>query len=134
MGDTKDRGLAGFDRAGNERQAVLAQARASYRAAVLTALEDVENALTSLGATRAQLNSLGEAHNAAQNALLLARQRWQAGLIDFGTLLDAQRSALAADNSVASVRSDEKRSTLLCAPATVSVRANSRGNFSMSKA
>jgi multidrug efflux system outer membrane protein len=92
----------------DQQRAVLAQAQASYRAAVLTALEDVENALSSLGATRAQLNSLGEAHNAAQNALLLARQRWQAGLIDFGTLLDAQRSALSADNSLASARTNER--------------------------
>lgn len=92
----------------DQQQAVLAQARASYRAAVLTALEDVENALTALGATRAQLRSLGEAQNAAQNALLLARQRYQAGLIDFGTLLDAQRSALSADNSLASARTDER--------------------------
>jgi len=92
----------------DQQQAVLAQARASYRAAVLGALEDVENALTALGATRAQLRSLGEAQNAAQNALLLARQRYQAGLIDFGTLLDAQRSALSADNSLASARTDER--------------------------
>lgn len=92
----------------DQQQAVLAQARASYRAAVLTALEDVENALTSLGATRTQLQSLGQAQGAAQNALLLARQRWQAGLIDFGTLLDAQRSALSADNSLASARTDER--------------------------
>ncbi|BDI03893.1 efflux transporter outer membrane subunit [Sphaerotilus microaerophilus] len=92
----------------DQQQAVLAQARASYRAAVLAALEDVENALTALGATRAQLRSLGEAQNAAQTALLLARQRYQAGLIDFGTLLDAQRSALSADNSLASARTDER--------------------------
>lgn len=92
----------------DQQEAVLAQARASYRAAVLTALEDVENALTALAATRAQLDSLGQAQGAAQNAVLLARQRWQAGLIDFGTLLDAQRSALSADNSLAGARTNER--------------------------
>lgn len=89
-----------------QQQAVLEQARIAYRAAVLSALEDVENALTALAATRRELTAWTEAHTAAQNALLLARQRYQAGLIDFGTLLDAQRSALSTDNSRASTETD----------------------------
>lgn len=90
----------------DQQQAVLEQARISYRAAVLGALEDVENALTALAATRRELTAWTEANSAAQNALLLARQRYQAGLIDFGTLLDAQRSALSTDNSRASAETD----------------------------
>jgi NodT family efflux transporter outer membrane factor (OMF) lipoprotein len=89
-----------------QQQAVLDQARISYRAAVLTALEDVENALTALAATRREVIAWTEANAAAQNALLLARHRYQAGLIDFGTLLDAQRSALSTDNSRASAETD----------------------------
>ncbi len=83
------------------------QAEVAWRAAVLTALEDVENALTALGATRRERQAREAAQAAAQNALLLARQRWQAGLIDFGTLLDAQRSALSAANSLAGAQADE---------------------------
>lgn len=89
-----------------QQQAVRDAADAAWRAAVLTALEDVENALTTLAATRAELQSLTAAREAAANALLLARQRWQAGLIDFGTLLEAQRSALSADKSLAAAQAD----------------------------
>ena len=90
----------------DQQQAVLEQARVAYRAAVLTALEDVENALTALAASQRELTAWTQANSAAQNALLLARQRYQAGLIDFGTLLDAQRSALSTDNSRASTETD----------------------------
>jgi NodT family efflux transporter outer membrane factor (OMF) lipoprotein len=90
----------------DQQQAVLEQARIAYRAALLGALEDVENALTALAATRRELTAWTEAHTAAQIALLLARQRYQAGLIDFGTLLDAQRSALSTDRSRASAETD----------------------------
>jgi NodT family efflux transporter outer membrane factor (OMF) lipoprotein len=89
-----------------QQQAVLDQANVAYRAAVLGALEDVENALTALGATRRESMAREEAREIAANTLLLARQRYQAGLIDFGSLLDAQRSALAADTSLANARSD----------------------------
>jgi multidrug efflux system outer membrane protein len=88
------------------QQAVLDQSRASYQAAVLTALQDVENALASLDATRTQLQALQLADEAARNALLLARQRYQAGLVDFSVLLDAQRSALTAQSSLASAQTD----------------------------
>ena len=90
----------------DQQQAVLEQARVAYRAALLSALEDVENALTALAASRRELTAWTDAHTAAQNALLLARQRYQAGLIDFGTLLDAQRSALSTDRSRASTETD----------------------------
>ncbi|WP_245909566.1 efflux transporter outer membrane subunit [Sphaerotilus hippei] len=89
-----------------QQQEVLEQARLSYRSVVLTALEDVENALVALGATHRQTEALQQADEAARNALLLAQQRYQAGLIDFGTLLDAQRSALSAADSLASARTD----------------------------
>ena len=89
-----------------QQQAVLDQANVAYRAAVLAALEDVENALAALGATRQELSAREQAQQIAASNLLLARQRYQTGLTDFGSLLDAQRSALAADTSLASARSN----------------------------
>ncbi len=88
------------------QQAVLEQARQTYRSTVLTALQDVEDALTYLGSTQTRLVNLERADESARNALLLARHRYQAGLIDFTTLLDSQRSALTAQSSLATARTD----------------------------
>lgn len=86
--------------------AVLEQVRQSYRGTVLTALQDVEDALALLGATQRQVAALEQAEDAARNALLLARHRYQAGLIDFSTLLETQRSALSAQSSLSAARTN----------------------------
>lgn len=89
------------------QQAVLERGRIAYEAAVLTALQDVENALAALRASQAQRERLEAADEAARNALLLARQQYQAGLVDFTTLLDAQRTALSIATNLASARTAE---------------------------
>lgn len=81
------------------QQAVLEQARLSWRAATLTAAQDAEDSLAAAAGSRAQARALGEAVTAATQALALARQRYQAGLIDFTTLLDAQRTLLTLQTS-----------------------------------
>ena len=82
--------------------AALEQARLSYQSTVLTALKDVEDALVALQGDTERLARLQAAASAAANAELLARQRYQSGLIDFRTVLDTQRSLLSAQDSVAS--------------------------------
>jgi multidrug efflux system outer membrane protein len=84
------------------QQAALDQARAGYQAAVLTALQEVEDALVALRQDRARLVSLQNAADAANNAALLARQRYSSGLVDFQTVLDTQRTQLNAQDNVAS--------------------------------
>ena len=74
------------------QEAALDQARASYQDAVLTALQDVEDALVAIQGDRERLARLQAAATAAANAELLARQRYQSGLIDFATVLGTQRS------------------------------------------
>lgn len=81
------------------QQAVLEQARLNWRAATLTAAQDAEDSLAAAAGSRAQARALGEAVTAATQALALARQRYQAGLIDFTTLLDAQRTLLTLQTS-----------------------------------
>jgi len=71
---------------------------------VLNALKDVENALLALQGNRERLARQQAAAEAAANAELLARQRYQSGLIDFRTVLDTQRSLLAAQDGVASTQ------------------------------
>jgi NodT family efflux transporter outer membrane factor (OMF) lipoprotein len=81
-------------------------ALAAYRSAVLTAIEDVENALTALGAAERRETEAIVSADAAQNAVTYARSQYQAGLIDFQSLLDSERSLLSSQDSRASARAD----------------------------
>ncbi|WP_308645789.1 TolC family protein [Ottowia beijingensis] len=86
------------------QQAAYEQARANHQSSVLTALQDVEDALVALQGDRARIGSLQAAASAAERADALARQQYQAGLIDFATVLTSQRTLLSAQDSAASVR------------------------------
>jgi NodT family efflux transporter outer membrane factor (OMF) lipoprotein len=77
------------------------EAAAAYRAAVLGALQEVEDALVSIARTGEQLAALHAAADAASAAAALAEQRWRAGLVDFQHVLLAQRSLVEAEDSVA---------------------------------
>jgi outer membrane protein TolC len=88
------------------QQAALEQAQLTYKAAVLTALQDVENALVALKNDRERLQRLRNAADAANNAALLARQRFASGLIDFQTILETQRTLYSAQDAVASTSND----------------------------
>jgi outer membrane protein, multidrug efflux system len=86
--------------------AAFVQAQQSYRAVILSALKDVENALVALRGDQERLISLRIAANAAGNAAQLARQRYSSGLVDFQTVLDTQRTALSTADSVVSAIAD----------------------------
>jgi multidrug efflux system outer membrane protein len=88
------------------QRAALDGARITYQASVLTAQQDVENALVALSTGREQIASLERAAASAVEALSLARLRYQTGLTDFTPLLDAQRSALSAQDALATARTD----------------------------
>ena len=90
----------------NAQQAALEQAQTAYRAAVLLALKDVEDALVALRGDRLRLARLGNAADAAANAALMARQRYGSGLVDFQTVLETQRTQLGTQDGVASARAD----------------------------
>lgn len=83
------------------QQGAQAQAHAAYRATVLAALQDVEDVLSALAGDRRRLEHLHRAAGAANNAALLARQRYSSGLVDFQTVLETQRTLYAAQDSVA---------------------------------
>ncbi len=86
------------------QEAALEQARVNYQATVLTALQDVEDALVALAGDRERLARLQAASDAAANAELLARQRYASGLIDFRSVLDTQRTLLSTQDNVANTR------------------------------
>lgn len=88
------------------RDAIQERALIAYEAAVLTALEEVENALASLSGNRQRQAALRAAAEAARNAALLARNRYEAGLIDFRTVLDTERTLLSVEESLAGAKAD----------------------------
>ena len=73
----------------------------AYEAAVLTALEDVENALVAYANEQVRRQSLFEAAKAGQAAFDLARDQYSSGLVDFQTVLDMQRSLLTVQDQLA---------------------------------
>ncbi|MDI9430687.1 MAG: efflux transporter outer membrane subunit [Planctomycetota bacterium] len=77
------------------QSALQEQALIRYEAAVLTCLEEVENALVAYGQELQRRENLREAMEAAQSAATLAQYKYQAGLTDFGNVLDAERSLLS---------------------------------------
>ena len=89
-----------IQRAAQERSQV------SYESAVLTALEEVENALVGFGNSGARRSALADAVTAARNAALLARHRYTAGLVDFQTVLDTERTVLSIEDSHAASEAD----------------------------
>ena len=88
------------------QQAALDQAQQAWRASVLAALQEVEDALVALHNDRDRQQRLQTAASAATNAATLASQRWRSGLVDFQTVLDTQRSQLSAQDSLASASAD----------------------------
>lgn len=85
---------------------------ASYRQTVLIALEEVENALTSLSAAERREREIAIAEEAARNAASYARSQYRAGLIDFQTLLDSERSLLSSEDGRATARADRATATV----------------------
>jgi NodT family efflux transporter outer membrane factor (OMF) lipoprotein len=77
------------------QSALQEQALIQYEATILGALEDVENALLSYAEEQHRRDDLCEATQAAQRAVELAQNKYQAGLADFSDVLDAQRSLLS---------------------------------------
>ncbi len=86
------------------QQAALEQSRLGYEAALLAALQQVEDGLAALAGDRERLLRLQAAAEAAANAELLARQRYASGLIDFRTVLDTQRTLLSAQSELETTR------------------------------
>jgi len=81
--------------------AVQEQTLIAYEAAVLGALEEVENALVAYAEDQQRRDLVSEAARAAQEAAELAEQKYQAGVTDFMDVLETQRSLLAFQDELA---------------------------------
>lgn len=88
------------------QEAAAEGAFASYRQTILIGLEDVENGLVALETAKRREREFVVALDAANNTAILARSQYRAGLTDFQTLLEAERSLLSARDGLLSARAD----------------------------
>lgn len=92
-------------------EAAYAQSRYAYRAIVLGALKDVEDAMVALRDDTVRVGDLRVAAQAATQAARLAQVRYRSGLIDYQAVLETQRTALSTQDSLAtataSISSDQ---------------------------
>jgi multidrug efflux system outer membrane protein len=82
------------------------EALASYEDTVLRALEETDNSLAAYHAQQAQLIKLDDQARESKRAADIARLRYREGVIDFLQLLDAERTQLQAEDSVAQSERD----------------------------
>ena len=82
------------------------QAIDAYRSTVLVALTDTENALIACRRSAERLTTLEKATQLAREADQLARQRYDAGEIDFLDVLDSQRTLLSLEDNLLSTLTD----------------------------
>jgi len=80
----------------HQRQALLA-----YRKTVLTALQDVEDALTHCDADRTRQRALARQTDSARAAAELSRAQYRAGLVPLSTVLTTEAALLTAEDTAA---------------------------------
>jgi NodT family efflux transporter outer membrane factor (OMF) lipoprotein len=83
------------------QSALQEQSLIAYESAVLAALEEAENAILAYAQEQRRRQSLTEAVRSAQAAAELAEIKYRAGLIDFTTVLEAERSLLGFRDQLA---------------------------------
>lgn len=84
--------------------AVQEQKQIAYKALLLAALEDVENAMTAYSYDRVRRESLIKASRSAELAAETSRVQYSSGLADFQSVLEAESTLLNLQNNV--VQSD----------------------------
>ena len=84
----------------------------SYRLSVLTALEEVENALKGREVAERREADLAVSYEAANNGNRYAQLQYRSGLIDFQSLLDSQRARLSSQDAVAAARAARATATI----------------------
>ncbi len=75
-----------------QQLANLDMARANYTSTLLAALEQTENALTGITTAQLRADALQRALESAESAAELAMQQYSAGLTDYQTVLNTQRT------------------------------------------
>ncbi len=86
------------------------QLAAQYEKAVLTAVKEIRDSLTTFNQEQDRLAALTAAVDAAQKAADIAQDKYRQGLVNFNNVLDAQRSLFSYDDerisSLAAITAD----------------------------
>jgi NodT family efflux transporter outer membrane factor (OMF) lipoprotein len=111
-----------FDGGRNRANLALAQARydearANHDTRLLTALREVEDALSDVEQRSKQGDVQAQSQQAAARALLVAQARYDRGVSTYLDVTDAQRSTLAADRAAAQIRTQRLLATVAVARA-----------------
>jgi NodT family efflux transporter outer membrane factor (OMF) lipoprotein len=88
------------------------QALIAYRKTILTALQDVEDALSNVDSDRHQIASLDAAKSTAARAEDIARSRYRGGLVAYSDVLLAQASRISLENQLIQARGSLWRDTV----------------------
>ncbi|HEU4655057.1 MAG TPA: efflux transporter outer membrane subunit [Steroidobacteraceae bacterium] len=96
-----------------QREAATDAALARYEQSVLQALEDTDASLTNYAQALVKEQHVRESADASAQAARLARARYDSGVADFLTVLDAERTALESEDRLA--RSETQTATALLA-------------------
>ena len=81
-------------------------ALALYKSTVLSALEDVENAVVALQTAQERERQFAIALDASNNSAILSRSQYRSGLTDFTTLNQQETALLSARNGATQARAD----------------------------
>lgn len=84
-----------------QREAATDRALARYEQTVLQALEETDASMTEYAKAKVKQAHLQDSTTASLEAVTLARARYESGVADFLTVLDAERSALTAEDQLA---------------------------------
>jgi outer membrane protein, multidrug efflux system len=109
-----------FDGGRNKANLALAKARydealANHEGKLLTALREVEDALSDVQERQLQAQVQAQAQQAAARAYVVARARYERGVSTYLDVTDAQRSALAADRAAAQINTQRLLATVAVA-------------------
>ncbi len=89
-----------------QKEASLDKAKANYTATLVKALEETENALEGISASEKRAEDLKKALAVSQSAADLAQIQYEAGLTDFQTVLNTQRTLFSAEETYQSNKAD----------------------------
>ncbi|MES2300016.1 MAG: efflux transporter outer membrane subunit [Pseudomonadota bacterium] len=111
-----------FDGGRNQANLALSKARyqealANHESKLLTALREVEDALSDLQERQLQGQVQAQSQQAAARAYLVARARYERGLSSYLDVTDAQRSALATERAAAQIHTQRLLATVAVARA-----------------
>lgn len=109
-----------FDGGRNKANLALSKARyaealANHEGRLLTALREVEDALSDAEQRKRQGDVQGQSQRAAARAVVVANARYERGLSTYLDVTDAQRSSLAADRAAAQIRTQRLLATVAVA-------------------